>query len=488
MRNTFTVILLLFILLVPAAAQVKAHVVPIEGDIEPSKVVFIRRGIQEAKELGADTIIFRINTFGGRVDSALQIATLIGSVEEARTVAYIPAASEGLGVSWSAGALISFACSAIYMAPGTSIGAAAPVFQTSEGMEMAPEKSVSAVRTQLAALAEKNGYPVGVALAMVDDDVVLQEVEIDGERRLLTADELALAKRRAEEAGRSFVEGSIVSGEDKLLTLTAGQMEAYGISSGSAANIDSLLPLLGIEVNNVDYQEYDAFDRLVVLITSAAVVSLLVLVGLVALYMEITSPGFGIPGTIAILAFAVVFLGSALMGYFDSLELILLLAGIALLTVEIFVIPGFGAAGISGILFMAAALILSQQDFVVPELPWQRQLLLQNAGTVGVAFLGSFALFGVLLLVVPRTRFFNRLVLGPPDSERNQAATLTVSTPETARLVGTSGEAVSELRPSGTARIGGRRLSVETRGEFLPAGTMVEVIEARGSRIIVREA
>ena len=473
-------------MLVPAVlAADGVWVVPIEGDIEPSLVIFIRRGIQEARAAEADTIIFQINTFGGRVDSALQIATLIGAIDDARTVAWIPASAEGLGVSWSAGALISFASQAIYMAPGTSIGAAAPVFQTAEGMEMAPEKSVSAVRTQLAALAEKNGYPVSVALAMVDDDVVLREATVGGELRLLTDDELAALKRGAD--GGGIVEGSLLSDKDKLLTLTAGQMERYGISSGTPSDIGELAAELGYTEAQLAYQQYDAFDRLVVFITSAGVVSLLVLIGLVALYLEITSPGFGVPGTVAILAFATVFLGSALIGYFDSLELILLLVGIALLTVEIFVIPGFGAAGISGIVMMAAALVLSQQDFIVPELPWERTILLRNLSGVGIAFFGSFVLFGLLMLIVPRTRIFNRLVLGPADPGRNPAASPTVATEEHENLVGESGEALSGLHPAGTARIAGRRMSVQTRGEFLTAGARVRVIEARGNRIVVRD-
>ncbi|MDT8288012.1 MAG: hypothetical protein RQ748_12955, partial [Elusimicrobiales bacterium] len=255
MKKIFLLLFVLFLLLPQLIAAEGLYVVPIEGDIEPSKVVFIRRGIQEAKSAGAETIVFRINTFGGRVDSALQIASLIGAERELETVAFIPAAAESLGVSWSAGALISFACSSIYMSPGTSIGAAAPVYQTSEGMEMAPEKSVSAVRTQLAALAEKNGYPVSVALAMVDDDVVLREVEVDGELRLLTDDEYQALKRRAENDGLSIEEGRVLSDKDKLLTLTAGQMESYGISSGSVATIEELAVLLGFEATEILEQE-----------------------------------------------------------------------------------------------------------------------------------------------------------------------------------------------------------------------------------------
>ena len=492
MKKTLLFTVLLFVFLSFSLAAEGAWVVPIEGDIEASTVIFIRRGIQQAKNAGADTIIFRINTFGGRVDSALQIATLIGAVDNARTVAFVPAAAEGLGVSWSAGALISFACSEIYMAPGTSIGAAAPVYQTAEGMEMAPEKSVSAVRTQLAALAEKNGYPVGVALAMVDADIVLQEISVDGELQLVTGEELPQLKRQAEKEGRSFEEGLVLVEKEKLLTLTAGQMEKYGISSGTVADVDGLAVLLGHDGKALEYQTYDPFDRFVIFITSAGVVSLLMLIGLVATYLEITSPGFGIPGTVAILAYSVVFLGSALIGYFDSFELILLLVGIALLAVEIFIIPGFGAAGIGGIVCIAAALIFSQQDFIVPEFSWQTDILLKNAARIGLIFLGSFTIFGLTLFVVPRTGIFRRLVLGPAGSGSSAVAAGADTSPEAENpggliRTGDQGEAISELRPAGTARISGRRVSVQTQGEFLEAGTRVEVLEVWGSRIVVRE-
>ena len=101
----------------------RGAVIPIEGEIDKFQVVFLRRSIEKARDSEADTIIFTINTFGGRVDSALQMATLIGSLDDIHTVAYIPAEPESLGVSWSAGALISLSSNAIYMAPGTSIGA-----------------------------------------------------------------------------------------------------------------------------------------------------------------------------------------------------------------------------------------------------------------------------------------------------------------------------------------------------------------------------
>ena len=185
----------------------KVYVIPLREDVDRYLGVFLGRSLEAAEKAGAELIIIEIDTFGGRVDTALEIASKIGSASWARTVAYIPADSGGRGVSWSAGALMAFSCSELWMAPGTSMGAAAPVYQTSEGMQAAEEKTVSAVRGQMAALAEKNGYPIGAALAMVDMDVVLKEIIIDGVVSLATATDIDVMERK----GTDFEIGRTVS-------------------------------------------------------------------------------------------------------------------------------------------------------------------------------------------------------------------------------------------------------------------------------------
>jgi membrane-bound serine protease (ClpP class) len=483
-------IFLLFFLLLPVWAQdiptKDAYVIPIEGEIDRALMIFIRRGIQEAERAGAATIIFEIDTFGGRVDSALQIATLIGAVDEIETIAYVPATPEGTGVSWSAGALISFSCDKIYMAPGTSIGAAAPVYQSAEGMEMAPEKTVSAVRAQMAALAEKNGYSKGIALAMVDMDVELIEVYLDGKMEVSTRFDLPDLERRAREQGLSLEEGKVISPQGKLLTLTAGEAERYGVSSATVADMDALYELLGVPSASVGELEPSMPDRIVSVITGAAVTSLLVLVGLAALYLEITSPGFGVPGTIAIIAFMIIFLGGALLGTVGSLEIILFLLGIILLAVEIFLIPGFGVTGISGIILMILALILSRQEFVIPRVPWQWDIFLRNLRNIGFGFVGSLVLLVLLLRIFPRTPGLKRLIL---ESSQEATAGYTVQSLEaSALLAGRRGTAVTALRPAGKADFDGEILVVETDGEFIEPGSPVEVIEVSGNRTLVRRA
>jgi membrane-bound serine protease (ClpP class) len=493
LRRTIFALLLIGLFL-PAWAQdssgddsgARAYVIPIEGEIDRALMIFIRRGIQEAERTGASTIIFRIDTFGGRVDSALQIATLIGGQDEIETIAYVPATPEGTGVSWSAGALISFSSDRIYMAPGTSMGAAAPVFQSQQGMEMAPEKTVSAVRTQMAALAEKNGYPKGIALAMVDMDVELLEVYLDGRLEVTTATDLPDVERRAAEQNLTLEKGKVISPQGKLLTLTAGEAERYGVSSATPGDLDALYDLLGIPAASVQTLELSAPDRVVSVITGAAVTSLLVLVGLAALYLEITSPGFGVPGTIAIIAFLIIFLGGAMLGTVGSLEIILFLLGVVLLVVEIFLIPGFGVTGVSGIVLMIAALVLSRQEFVIPRVPWQWDILLRNLRNVGFGFVGSLVLLVFLLRIFPRTPGLKRLIL---ESSQDTLAGYTVQTAESsALLTGRRGTAVTSLRPAGKAEFEGEVLVVETDGDFVEAGQPVEVIEVSGNRIVVRKA
>ena len=197
------------------------------------------------------------------MDSALQIATLIGGLDEIETIAYVPATPEGTGVSWSAGALISFSCDRIYMAPGTSMGAAAPVYQSQQGMEAAPEKTVSAVRAQMAALAEKNGYPKAIALAMVDMDVELIEVYLDGKLEVSTAGDLPDLERRAREEDLTLEKGKIISPAGKLLTLTAGEMERYGVSSATVGDLEALYELIGIPTASVSTREPSTPDRIV---------------------------------------------------------------------------------------------------------------------------------------------------------------------------------------------------------------------------------
>jgi membrane-bound serine protease (ClpP class) len=207
---------------------------------------------------------------------------------------------------------------------------------------------------------------------------------------------------------------------------------------------------------------------------------------MIALFMELTSPGFGIPGGIALAAFAALFTGNILLGTVGSLELLLFVIGIALLIIEIFVIPGFGIAGISGLALMTMGLVLSMQDFVVPTLPWQWDLLGKNVLLVLGNIVAGFLAFGILAFLIPKYTPFKRLTLSL-NQDAQQGYTTQVST-EQELYMGKQGVALTTLRPSGKADIEGESVQVMTGGEFIEKGTEIIVSHVDGNRIVVKKA
>ena len=315
---------------------------------------------------------------------------------------------------------------------------------------------------------------------MVDMDVIVREVTIDGRIQLIQDSQLESLKKKTEQENKSFEIGPIISGEGKLLTLTAGHMEKYGISRGTVDSREELIALLSLEEDDVIVVEETRADKLVAMITGSVLTSLLIMIGLVAIYLEISSPGFGFPGTVAIIAFSIVFLGGALMGTMDSLELLLFILGVILLAVEVFLIPGFGVTGIMGLILISAGLILSRQDFIIPDFEWQIDVFLRNLMVVMAALVGSGGLIALIMAFFPRLPLFNRLILTSPV-DMNQEITTHEETKQK-EMIGT---VLTDLRPAGKARFGTEVLPVESDGEYIPAGEKVRVLEQSGNRIKV---
>ncbi|MCL1815760.1 MAG: nodulation protein NfeD [Treponema sp.] len=469
-----------------------AWIIPIEGDIEPAMVTFVRREARRALDEGAQYLIFEVDTFGGRVDSALQITSFIMSIKKAKTIAWVRNSESSMGVSWSAGALIALSCSQIYMANGTSMGAAAPVTIGSDGKtEGTGEKTVAAVRSQIAALAEKNGHPKGIALAMVDYDVELWEVEADGEIKVLTLQDLERMESLRpgqKDAPRTLRRVGIISPKGKLLSLTAGEAYHFGLTRGLADDRVELLDHL--EAVMLEESFPSTWDSVISFMVSGPVQGVLILIGLILLFMELQNPGFGIPGTIGIISFVLVFGSSFMLGRVGSLEIILFILGLGLLAVEVFLIPGFGAVGISGIILIGLSLIFSMQDFVIPQFDWEWTLMGRNAIVVCGGLLAAITGIAILALMGPKLKMFNRLTL---KTQIDQTASEgggwhkdgTVEF-DYSKLIGKTGKAVTVLRPIGKAEIDGDTFQVETGGSFINVGAEIKVARVQGNTIIVR--
>jgi membrane-bound serine protease (ClpP class) len=466
----------------------KGWIIPIQGDIEPSMTAFVRREGRKAIAGGAEFIIFEIDTFGGRVDSALQITSFITSIRNARTIAWVNSGAGSMGVSWSAGALIALACQDIYMAAGTSLGAAAPVSIGTDGASQgAGEKTVAAVRSQMAALAERNGHPVGIALAMVDYDVELWEVLVDGEIKTLTLPELELLEKTAPESSQPE-RRSLIAPRGKLLSLTAGEAVRFGLARGLANDREALFGAAGVSGQVVESAP-GAADGFISLLTSAPVQALLIILGLVMIFLEIQSPGFGIFGVVAIIAFAAVFGSGALLGKVGSAEIVLFILGVALLAVEIFLLPGFGVAGISGLVAIGISLVLSMQDFTIPRFDWEWQFLGRNVVVVCIGMLVAVVGIVVIALLSPRLHLFDALTLKTRITATAGESTEEAPQPgrgDYADLLGKIGVAASTLRPSGRVEIEGEIYAAEADGSFVEAGRGVKVTRVRGNTITVR--
>jgi membrane-bound serine protease (ClpP class) len=416
------------------------YVAPIEGIIDLGLAPFVQRVLDEATAAGAAAVVLEINTFGGRVDAAVQIRdALLNS--RVRTVAFVNKRAI------SAGALISLAAENIVMAGGSTIGAATPVQagQPGESMKAVSEKTVSYVRKEFRATAESRKRPPLIAEAMVDPDVAIRGVIEKG----------------------------------KLLTLTTDEALKHKLADFRAETLEDALQRVGLGGAEIRRASLNWAENVVRFLTHPVLSSLLVTIGMLGIIIELRSPGFGVAGAIGVGSLAAFFWGHWLVQLAGWGELLLALGGIALLLLEVFVIPGFGIAGILGIVALLAALVMSVVGSgATPEffmLATGRMLL-----SLLVAVLASF----LMLRFMRRTPFGRWLILDTGLGAGQQYG----SAPESdLRWLGKRGRTTSPLHPAGIADIEGTRVDVVSEGELIEPGTPVEVTRVDGNRIVVRQ-
>jgi membrane-bound serine protease (ClpP class) len=438
MRISFLVLVLFLIQAVPStsAESLKiVYLIPIEGVIDLGIAPYIKRVIDTANSNGASAIILDIDTLGGRVDAALLIRDAILS-SKVPTIAFIN--SKAI----SAGALIALGAEKIAVTEGSTIGAATPVSAGSPSSEpaTASEKTISYVRSEFRATAERRGHPALLVEAMVDPDV-----EIPG-----------------------------IIAKGKLLTLTSDEALKYKLADFEANSLAAVLKEINLEDAEIRRSQQNWAERLVRLFTHPVASSLLMTIGLLGIMVEIRTPGFGVPGLLGLGSLALFFWGHWIVRLAGWEELLLLGIGLLLLALEIFVFPGFGAAGALGILAVVGGLALS---LVGAGATWSG--VIAAVGRVSLSLVGALGLGAILLLFLPRLPVGRSLVLQSALGDAAQNV-------EEQRWLGQSGTAVSPLRPAGIALISGQRLDVVSDGEMVAAGEPIIVMRVDGNRIVVR--
>lgn len=435
----------------------RVFVIPIENQIEPALLYVIRRGAQEAVAAKADAVVFTMDTPGGTVDAAQEIC---------RTIQELPMPSYTLVKrnAFSAGAIIALSTDAIYMQPGSVIGDAMPIMISMfGGVEQMPddikEKMTSGVAAMIRANAQQNGHDPDLAEAMVRRDkgyaIGTNTISLPG--RLLTLTDVEAARPRPD--------------TQKPL-----------LSSGTVKDLPEMLDRVGLAGAEVRTLHVTAAERVARWI--AAITPLLLIAGVLGIYVEIKTPGFGLPGILGGLCIALFFWGHHIAGLAGLEDALLFVAGVALILIEVYLLPGHVVPGLLGISMIVLSLLLAlARQSVAPDAGWlpsARDLAVPSLVISLVVIVTGIAA-ALLGRYLPKSRLAHPLVL----AHAHQRSKGYVSAPAEADLLGQTGTALAVLRPAGTARIGTRRVDVVTRGGFIEAGAAIRVVAVEGARIVV---
>lgn len=481
----------------------RPFLIELHGEIDYNTQRLIESGIQRARAAAADLVVLEVNSPGGGATESMEIADMMANITWAPTVAYISREAT------SGGALSALGCQYIVMQEGTTIGDIGVIQYNPmiDRFEYAPAKIRSILVAKARALNERHGRPADLGEAMVDEFAAVYRNEQQPDQfRLVsmgTPDPGNPQKQRARNDGvaPAQLDGgwSLIpeTRPGRFLTLTSSRAEELGISQATVSNLGEFEKQAGVQ-GPWKRRTYGFTDRVVNVLNSFWVTGLLLIVGVVALFIEISAPGISVGGLIALLCFSLFFWSHFAGGTAGWLELTLFLMGVVFVLAEIFVIPGFGVAGIMGLALIGISVTMACLDFLVPETPHQWGELTWTLLTVAVSGVGGMIGIFVALQYMGDLPVLRRFTLQPPEmtetgdettkKDGDIGAPLMVTAGRGAGLkVGDEGRSESVLRPAGRARILGRSVDVVADGRFIEPDQPVVIVDVRGNRIIVAE-
>ncbi len=421
-------------------AQERAYRFELNDEIGPAAWRTTQRAFEEAGASGASLMVIEMNTYGGMLNFADSIRTKLLE-SPVRTVVFINHNAA------SAGSLIALASDAIYMARGASIGAASVVSQDGEVL---PEKYQSYMRGLMRATAEAKGRDPKVAEAFVDPDISLPDLKPDG----------------------------------KLLTLTTSEAVKLGLVESEQPNLTAVLETEGADLKQVSHYERSWTDYIINFLINPAVSGVLILLIIGGIYFEMQTPGIGFALVVALVAALLFFAPLYIQGLADHWEIALFVVGVILLMLEVFVIPGFGVAGILGLICTVSGLAFSMVPNDYFDFAKARpNTLINSFFTVIASTVGSIVLcviFGKRLL---RTNAFQRLVLAD-EQLSNQGY---VSSLGDIDLRAKEGITKTTLRPSGKVEIEGKWYDAVALDGFVEKDAAVYVEKQENYQVFVRK-
>ena len=455
--------------------------------------LFLKRTLKKAEREGAKAVIFEIDTPGGQIDVALKYLTIL-SKSRVKTIAYV---RKGV----SAGAIIALAADKIAIDPSGIIGDAMPIQITPSGIKPVvtkPEEDDKESKGTKKSEKDTKSNPTDKLQKQIDQ---LVKKVTKGES--LTSEEKRLAKEKfltvfyktlqvlAENNNRpvnviramadpyvklSKKEDGIEHKKSSPLTLTAKEAKELGVVDYICSTKEEILEKVGLGGCEIVEQKRSALEDILAFLAYPAISGFLITIGMVGVFIEVRSPGFGVPGTLGVSALTLFFFGHVGVGDSDWGPAVLFFISIMLLCLEVFVVPGFGLVGLLGIVAGIASLFWA---FGFENI--HHAALVISASL----FIANLLIIYLTIYVLPKSKFFKRLQLdavisggGRKDREPNSASTIEV---------GSVGVAKSDLRPAGIAVIMERRVDVKTCGDYIVAGDQVVVIEATGMSVVVEK-
>ncbi len=507
----------------PPESPGTVYVIPIRGDIDGILDRIVRMKATTALRNNAQTVIFDIDTFGGALDLTERIMSLINrELADVYTVAYINSKAG------SAGAMMAVVCDRLIMSPDAKMGAARPVMVGPGGFVDIPAGERAKIESFFTAMvrgqAEEAGHNVTLVDAMISVDIEawLIRNQQTGELRIVNAREwehrlpgappirqlsdelrqLTMAMQDLRDADRSNeVErsgGAAASGEwefvrviiagDKLLSMTSSEAQYYGFTDAPAASIEALVKRLG--GSNHVYLEDTWSQTLAMFLTHAGIQSLLFMAMIFFGYLELQEPGLGLFGGLALLCLALMLGGRYIVGLAEWWEMALIVIGLLLIGLEIFVIPGFGVAGISGLVLVVAGLLFTAVPAAPGELPLPtteaaRHYLREGLLVLLIGMVGAVVLGVLFMRHVKRLPFGSKIVLADvPTFDEPPAPD---DSPIHSVQVGDIGLVESTLRPVGKVRINNALCDAAAESAFIESGARVRVLQRDGNRLIVEK-
>ncbi len=466
-----------------AGGKRRAVIIPLHEDINPLSGALLQRKFAEAVDSGVEVIILDIHSPGGWTSVTFELMDMVMDAKNVETVAFI----EKDAISGAA--LLSLACDKIIMLPDARIGDAGEIVLGQDGAFRYTEaKSRSVLAQKVRDTAEATGRPIALAEKLVDKDMVVFEAthKTDGSQRFFSDKEWETLKDVNDwERGKPIRE----AGEEMFFIANGRRAVELGMADQTIDRRDQLADVLGVR-RPIPVMERTWIDTFVFVLNSWPMTFLLIVVGLVALVIEFGAPGLGVGGLTSLLCFSLFFWSRFLGGTAGWLEVTLFAVGLAFIAAEVFVIPGFGVAGISGIALTLGSLIMASRRVLVPENAEDLTNLGVDVLTVLGAFLGFLVALMVLANYIGEIPGLSRLTLQPPATVEGaiiiDEATAGLLPGWQLVSVGDVGRTLSPLRPSGKMQVDDYTVDVVTEGDFVDSGLAVKVIGKQGARVVVR--